>query len=94
MQINEHALKRVSEARMDGEKIAHLLEILLQQSIVANVPPSFVIDYQHPEDEVKEGDWIPVITVSLRPALELEDGNVDRMDSQSADSGRLVEDGD
>lgn len=73
MKINELALKRVSEARMDGQKIAHLLEILLQQAVVANVPPSFVIDYQHPEDKVEEGDWIPVITVSLRPAMELVD---------------------
>ena len=52
--------------------------------MVANVPPNFVIDYQHPEDKVEEGDWIPVITVSLRPAVELAD-DVDQVDSESTD---------
>jgi hypothetical protein len=94
MQINESALKRVSEARMDGEKIANILEMLLQQAAIANVPPNFVLDYQHPEDEIEEGDWIPVITVSLRPAVALENGNVDRVDSELVDNPRLVEDGD
>lgn len=94
MKINEQALKRVAEARMNGQKIADILEILLYQAQGLNTTPSFVIDYQHPEDEVEEGDWIPVITVALRPAVELEDGELDRMAGEPADNSELVEDGD
>lgn len=85
MQINEQALNRVATARMTGEGIAEILNLLLVKSEMAGVPPSFVLDYQEPNDTIEEGDLIPVITVSLRPAIQVEDGELDRVDSKFAD---------
>lgn len=91
MQINKQALNRVATARMTGEGIAEILNLLLIKSEMAGVPPSFVLDYQEPDDTIEEGDLIPVITVSLRPVIQVEDDNMDRLDSESADYPELVE---
>ena len=79
---------------MSGEGIAEILNLLLVKAEMAGVPPSFVLDYQEPDDTIEEGDLIPVITVSLRPAIQVEDDNMDRLDSDSADYPELLENSD
>ena len=86
MKINKQALNRVATARMSGEVVAEILTLLLEKSRLAGVMPSFVLDYQEPEDVVAEDEWIPVITVSLRPAIQVEDGDMDRVGSEFSDS--------
>ena len=70
---------------MTGEGIAEILNLLLVKAEMAGVPPSFVLDYQEPEDTIEEGDLIPVITVSLRPAIQVEDGDLERVGRDSTD---------
>lgn len=63
--INSQALERVRAAPLTGEGVATILELLWENSQKTGCSPSFVLNYHEVEDEIEEGDMIPVITVTL-----------------------------
>lgn len=69
MRINPEALARLQAAPMSGASVARSLESLVE--FLTNFPGANVglnLDYQNATDEVVDGDLIPVVTISLRPA--------------------------
>lgn len=78
MQIHKPALQRVKSAPFRAEGIAQIFEHMVEA--VKQFGPAageYVLGYQATGDPVEEGDLVPVITLSLRPAhVENNDGVV------------------
>jgi hypothetical protein len=71
LKLNSSAIARLRAASLSAAGIANIFERLVES--LADYPEmlqvaSMSLDYQAPTDEVAEGDLIPVITISLRPA--------------------------
>lgn len=70
MQVAGNALARIRESPMRGEGIATIFEGMAGSLNYGAPTAHFALDFQHPDDVLSEGDLIPVITLSLRPATE------------------------
>ncbi len=71
MSINQAALAKVREAKMNAEsfaKVARHLAGMLELTSASETHITF--DYQHDDIEVEPGDLIPYITVGLRQATQ------------------------
>jgi len=69
MRIHPQALERLRAAAMSGATVASTLERLV--AALDAFPEAHVglnLDYQQAADEEADGDLIPVVTISLRPA--------------------------
>jgi hypothetical protein len=76
LKLNPSALARLRAASLSAAGIANIFERLAES--LADCPEmlqvaSMSLDYQATTDEVAEGDLIPVITISLRPATILQE---------------------
>lgn len=69
MRLNPTAVDRLRGAKLRPEGLITIFETLVQACEYL-VPESvtYRLDFQGEGDQVAEGDLIPVITISLRPA--------------------------
>lgn len=85
MKISQAAQTRIRDARLSGEGLSQILEMMAKTADSLGVESAqFAFDYQSADDVVEPGDLIPVITLSLRPATIKEAPN--GMVGQPADS--------
>lgn len=69
MPIAKEGLIRLRDSLMRGEAVATIFEGMVIGMERLGAPTSHLtLDFQHPDDVLDEGDLIPVITLSLRPA--------------------------
>ena len=69
MRVSPVALHRIREARMSGTGVAMMFEhIVAALEMFDGAQSAMSFDYQYADDEVVEGDLIPVVTLALRPA--------------------------
>lgn len=69
MQISTSALQRVRSAQLRPDAIATIFEHMAAcAELHPGGRPQFVLDYEDPDMPAGEGDLIPVIILSLRPA--------------------------
>ena len=69
MPINQAALAKVREAKMNGESFAKVaLHIGGLLELTGAAESNLTFDYQHDDIEVEPGDLIPFITIGLRQA--------------------------
>lgn len=74
--INKQALERLKKATFTPQTIATLLEGLASViEVMGSSTSQFQLDYQHQGDELEPGDMIPFVTIGLRPAVEVTDGD-------------------
>lgn len=89
MQVNDAALSRLTHSRMNGSQVATIFKLLAQAAEYApkEAVLSMTLRYQHPTDEIKEGDLFPCITLSLQPPVQTTpiDGNDLPADSGDAE---------
>lgn len=87
MQINEQSLTRLTHSRMNGANVATIFKLLAQAAEIApkDATLSMTLRFQQPEDEVKEDDLFPSITLSLQPSSSfspvIDDGNTSATDN-------------
>lgn len=73
MPIPQHVLQRVRSAPSSGEGLARIFEqIALTAELLGGAIGQFTLDFQRADDPVVEGDLIPVIVLTLRPATPTE----------------------
>lgn len=69
MQIHPSSLGRLRSAQFRSEAIATIFEHLAKlNGEFGSVASEYTLGYQSPDDEVTEGDLVPVIVLALRPA--------------------------
>lgn len=70
MKIHETAFDRLRQAKISGEGVAAVLQQMAAGVEMFGAAASELqLDWQRPEDEIQEGDLLPVVTLSLRPAI-------------------------
>lgn len=70
MRLNPAALSRLSAANPRGEALVTIFEHLLGIAGQIGESQAFLtLGYDNREDEVAEGDFVPVITLSLRKVM-------------------------
>ncbi len=74
MQILPAALQRVRTAPLRAEAIATIFESLAQHfEQCGEEAATYTLGYQNADDFVSEGDLVPVIVLSVRPAFKKEE---------------------
>lgn len=70
MRINPAALERLSQAPLTGEGLVRIFNEMMPiaQEAGPNCCASLNLDYQDQDAPIEDGDLIPVITITLRPA--------------------------
>jgi hypothetical protein len=69
MQIHPSSLERLRSAQFRPEAIATIFEHMGKMTgEIGAAASEFTLGYQKDEDEVREGDMVPVIVLALRPA--------------------------
>ena len=69
--INQAALQKVKDAKMDGTSFAMVLESIGGMlDFTGAAETNMTFDYQHKDIEVEHGDLIPFITIGLRQATQ------------------------
>ena len=70
MPIHQATFDRLRAAKISGDGLATILK-----QMVAGVEhfgaaaSELQLDWQQPDDELRDGDLLPVVTLSLRPAI-------------------------
>ena len=73
MPIHQATFDRLRAAKISGDGLATILEQMAAGIEVLGAATSQLqLDWQQPDDAVREGDLLPVVTLSLRPALPEE----------------------
>ena len=73
MPIHDATFDRLRAAKISGEGLATILEQMADGIETLGAATSQLqVDWQKPDDEVREGDLLPVVTLSLRLALPEE----------------------
>lgn len=73
MPIHHPTFDRLRAAKIGGDGLATILEQMAAGIEVLGATTSQLqLDWQQPDDELREGDLLPVVTLSLRPALPEE----------------------
>ena len=70
MPIHQATFDRLRAAKISGDGLATILQQMasgIETLGAAGSQPQ--LDWQQPDDEVREGDLLPVVTLSLRPAI-------------------------
>jgi hypothetical protein len=70
MPIHQPTFDRLCAAKISGDGLATILEQMVAGIEVFGAATSqFQFDWQRPDDELRDGDLLPVVTLSLRPAI-------------------------
>ena len=70
MPIHQPTFDRLRAAKISGQGIAAILEQMAAGVEMFGAAASELqLDWQKPDDEVQDGDLLPVVTLSLRPAI-------------------------
>ena len=70
MPIHHPTFDRLRAAKISGQGITTILEQMATGVEMFGAAASQLqLDWQKPDDEVREGDLLPVVTLSLRPAI-------------------------
>jgi len=70
MPIHQAMFDRLRAAKISGDGLATILQQMASGIETLGAATSQLqLDWQRPDDEVGEGDLLPVVTLSLRPAI-------------------------
>ena len=70
MPVHRPTFDRLRAAKISGDGLATILERMAAGIEMLEAATSQIqLDWQQPDDEVREGDLLPVVTLSLRPAI-------------------------
>ena len=70
MPIHGPTFDRLRAAKVSGDGLATILERMAAGIEAFGAATSQLqLDWERPDDEVREGDLLPVVTLSLRPAI-------------------------
>ena len=70
MPINQATFDRLRAAKISGDGLTTILQQMAAGIETLGAATSQLqLDWQRPDDEVREGDLLPVVTLSLRPAM-------------------------
>jgi len=70
MPIHHPTCDRLRAAKISGDGLATILEQMAAGIETLGAATSQLqLDWQRPDDEVRDGDLLPVVTLSLRPAI-------------------------
>jgi len=70
MPIHGPTFDRLRAAKVSGDGLATILEQMAASvEMLGAASSQLQLDWQQPDDEVREGDLLPVVTLSLRPAI-------------------------
>ena len=70
MPIHEATFDRLRAAKISGDGLATILQQMAAGvEMLGAAASELQIDWQRPTDEVRDDDLLPVITLSLRPAI-------------------------
>jgi hypothetical protein len=73
MPIHHPTFDRLRAAKISGDGLATILEQMAAGiEMLGAATSQLQLDWQQPDDELREGDLLPVVTLSLRPALPEE----------------------
>ena len=73
MPIHQATFDRLRAAKISGDGLATILQQMAAGIETLGAATSQVqLDWQQPDDEVREGDLLPVVTLSLRLAMPEE----------------------
>jgi len=73
MPIHQATFDRLRAAKIGGDGLATILEQMAAGIEAFGAATSQLqLDWQQPDDELRDGDLLPVVTLSLRPALPEE----------------------
>ena len=73
MPIHHPTFDRLRAAKISGDGLATILEQMVAGiEMLGAATSQLQLDWQQPDDELREGDLLPVVTLSLRPALPEE----------------------
>jgi len=70
MPIHQATFDRLRAAKISGDGLATILQQMAAGIDTLGAATSQLqLDWQQSEDEVRDGDLLPVVTLSLRPAI-------------------------
>ena len=70
MPIHHPTFDRLRAAKISGDGLATILEQMAAGiEMLGAATSQLQLDWQQPDDELREGDLLPVVTLSLRPAV-------------------------
>lgn len=72
MPLNQAALARIRESKINAESIVKLFEMLSEAPIPAGASISFNLGWQRPDDVIAEDDLFPTLTFSLRAPAAIQ----------------------
>ena len=73
MPIHQATFDRLRAAKISGAGLATILEQMVAGIETLGAATSQLqLDWQQPDDELRDSDLLPVVTLSLRPALPEE----------------------
>ena len=73
MPIHHATFDRLRAAKISGDGLATIFEQMAAGTEMLGAATSQLqLDWQQPDDELREGDLLPVVTLSLRPVLPEE----------------------
>ncbi len=73
MPIHHPTFDRLRAAKISGDGLATILEQMgAGIEMLGAATSQLQLDWQQPDDELREGDLLPIVTLSLRPALPEE----------------------
>jgi hypothetical protein len=73
MPIHHATFDRLRAAKISGDGLATILEQMAAGiEMLGAASSQLQLDWQQPDDDLREGDLLPVVTLSLRPALPEE----------------------
>ena len=69
MPIHRPTFDRLRAAKISGDGLATILEQMVTGiEMLGAAASQLQLDWQQPDDELRDGDLLPVVTLSLRPA--------------------------
>jgi hypothetical protein len=70
MPVHQATFDRLRAAKISGDGLATILQQMAAGVETLGAATSQLqFDWEQPDDEVREGDLLPVVTLSLRPAI-------------------------
>ena len=73
MPVHHPTFDRLRAAKISGDGLATILEQMAAGiEMLGATTSQLQLDWQQPDDELREGDLLPIVTLSLRPALPEE----------------------
>lgn len=69
MPIHYPTFDRLRAAKISGDGLATILEQMAAGiEMLGTATSQLQLDWQQPDDELRDGDLLPIVTLSLRPA--------------------------